>query len=201
MRSPAIGFSDHLPKGLYSMRTERFIYILISGIIMIKLTAAAKDTIRANSFKSTREIAELILQKHGIVVGQSHIRSIIKEKESTTEETTDLVISEIENNIAEFVNEKSKEYLISMDDNIQNIERRLSAPDLPDESFIKLSKLLSDQIKALLSMKGENHEGKAPRPTLNLNINFDKMVEQYDNYKKSDDNDNKKIEDTEYKLL
>jgi len=181
MRSPAIGFSDHLPKSLYSMRTERFIYILISGIIMIKLTAAAKDTIRANSFKSTREIAELILQKHGIVVGQSHIRSIIKEKESTTEETTDLVISEIENNIAEFVNEKST--------------------DLPDDAFIKLSKLLSDQIKALLSMKGENHEGKAPRPTLNLNINFDKMVEQYDNYKKSDDSDNKKIEDTEYKLL
>lgn len=89
---------------------------------MIKLTPAAKDTIRANSFKSAREIAELILQKHGIVVSQAYIKTIIKGYESKTADTTELVISEIENNIAEFVNDKTKEYLISLEDNIRNIE-------------------------------------------------------------------------------
>ena len=86
---------------------------------MIKLTPAAKDTIRANSFKSAREIAELILQKHGIVVSQAYIKTIIKGCESKTADTTELVISEIENNIAEFVNDKTKEYLISLEDNIK----------------------------------------------------------------------------------
>ena len=168
---------------------------------MIKLTKAAKDTIRANSFKSAREIAELILQKHGIVVSQAYIKTIIKNAESKTTDTTELVISEIENNIAEFVNDKTKEYLISLEDNIKNIEERLAEPGLPDETFIKLSKLLSDQVKALLSMKGnENINSYGNRSNMNINISFESMLDDYAKYKATN-NDKKEIETTEYKLL
>ena len=168
---------------------------------MIKLTPAAKATIRANSFKSAREIAELILQKHGIVVSQAYIKTIIKGSESKTADTTELVISEIENNIAEFVNDKTKEYLISLEDNIKNIEERLAAPDLPNDEFIKLSKLLSDQVKSLLSMKGnENINSYSNRPNVNVNLSLDNLLDSYAKYK-ADNNNKQEIKDTEYKLL
>ena len=168
---------------------------------MIKLTPAAKDTIRANSFKSAREIAELILQKHGIVVSQAYIKTIIKGSESKTTDTTELVISEIENNIAEFVNDKTKEYLISLEDNIKNIEERLTEPGLPNDEFIKLSKLLSDQVKALLSMKGnENINSYGNRPNVNVNLSLDNLLDSYAKYK-ADNNNKQEIKDTEYKLL
>ena len=168
---------------------------------MIKLTPAAKDTIRANSFKSAREIAELILQKHGIVVSQAYIKTIIKGSESKTVDTTELVISEIENNIAEFVNDKTKEYLISLEDNIRNIEERLAEPGLPNDEFIKLSKLLSDQVKSLLSMKGnENINSYSNRPNVNVNVSLDNLLDSYAKYK-ADNNNKQEIKDTEYKLL
>ena len=168
---------------------------------MIKLTPAAKDTIRANSFKSAREIAELILQKHGIVVSQAYIKTIIKSSESKTADTTELVISEIENNIAEFVNDKTKEYLISLEDNIRNIEERLVEPGLPNDEFIKLSKLLSDQVKSLLSMKGnENINSYSNRPNMNVNISLDNLLDSYAKYK-ADNNNKQEIKDTEYKLI
>jgi hypothetical protein len=168
---------------------------------MIKLTPAAKDTIRANSFKSAREIAELILQKHGIVVSQAYIKTIIKGYESKTTDTTELVISEIENNIAEFVNDKTKEYLISLEDNIKNIEERLAEPGLPNDEFIKLSKLLSDQVKSLLSMKGnENINSYGNRPNMNVNISLDNLLDSYAKYK-ADNNNKQEIKDTEYKLI
>ena len=168
---------------------------------MIKLTPAAKDTIRANSFKSAREIAELILQKHGIVVSQAYIKTIIKSSESKTADTTELVISEIENNIAEFVNDKTKEYLISLEDNIRNIEERLAEPGLPNDEFIKLSKLLSDQVKSLLSMKGnENINSNSNRPNVNVNLSLDNLLDSYAKYK-ADNNNKQEIKDTEYKLL
>ena len=168
---------------------------------MIKLTPAAKDTIRANSFKSAREIAELILQKHGIVVSQAYIKTIIKNAESKTADTTELVISEIENNIAEFVNDKTKEYLISLEDNIRNIEERLAEPGLPNDEFIKLSKLLSDQVKALLSMKGnENINSNSNRPNVNFNVSLDSLLDSYAKYK-ADNNNKQEIKDTEYKLI
>ena len=168
---------------------------------MIKLTPAAKDTIRANSFKSAREIAELILQKHGIVVSQAYIKTIIKGYESKTADTTELVISEIENNIAEFVNDKTKEYLISLEDNIRNIEERLAEPGLPNDDFIKLSKLLSDQVKALLSMKGdENINSYGNRSNINVNLSLDDLLDSYAKYKETAA-DKKEIETTEYKLL
>jgi len=168
---------------------------------MIKLTPAAKDTIRANSFKSAREIAELILQKHGIVVSQAYIKTIIKSSESKTADTTELVISEIENNIAEFVNDKTKEYLISLEDNIRNIEERLAEPGLPNDEFIKLSKLLSDQVKSLLSMKGnENINSYSNRPNVNFNVSLDNLLDSYAKYK-ADNNNKQEIKDTEYKLI
>ena len=168
---------------------------------MIKLTPAAKDTIRANSFKSAREIAEIILQKHGIVVSQAYIKTIIKSSESKTADTTELVISEIENNIAEFVNDKTKEYLISLEDNIKNIEERLAEPGLPNDEFIKLSKLLSDQVKSLLSMKGnENINSNSNRPNMNFNISLDNLLDSYAKYK-ADNNNKQEIKDTEYKLI
>ena len=168
---------------------------------MIKLTPAAKATIRANSFKSAREIAELILQKHGIVVSQAYIKTIIKSSESKTADTTELVISEIENNIAEFVNDKTKEYLISLEDNIKNIEERLAEPGLPNDEFIKLSKLLSDQVKSLLSMKGnENINSNSNRPNVNFNVSLDNLLDSYAKYK-ADNNNKQEIKDTEYKLL
>lgn len=168
---------------------------------MIKLTPAAKDTIRANSFKSAREIAELILQKHGIVVSQAYIKTIIKNSESKTADTTELVISEIENNIAEFVNDKTKEYLISLEDNIKNIEERLAEPGLPNDEFIKLSKLLSDQVKSLLSMKGnENINSYSNRPNVNFNVSLDSLLDSYAKYK-ADNNNKQEIKDTEYKLI
>ena len=168
---------------------------------MIKLTPAAKDTIRANSFKSAREIAELILQKHGIVVSQAYIKTIIKGYESKTVDTTELVISEIENNIAEFVNDKTKEYLISLEDNIKNIEERLAEPGLPNDEFIKLSKLLSDQVKSLLSMKGnENINSNSNRPNVNFNVSLDSLLDSYAKYK-ADNNNKQEIKDTEYKLI
>ena len=168
---------------------------------MIKLTPAAKDTIRANSFKSAREIAELILQKHGIVVSQAYIKTIIKSSESKTADTTELVISEIENNIAEFVNDKTKEYLISLEDNIKNIEERLAEPGLPNDEFIKLSKLLSDQVKSLLSIKGnENINSNSNRPSVNVNVSLDNLLDSYAKYK-ADNNNKQEIKDTEYKLL
>lgn len=168
---------------------------------MIKLTPAAKDTIRANSFKSAREIAEIILQKHGIVVSQAYIKTIIKNAESKTTDTTELVISEIENNIAEFVNDKTKEYLISLEDNIRNIEERLAEPGLPNDEFIKLSKLLSDQVKSLLSMKGnENINSNSNRPNVNFNVSLDSLLDSYAKYK-ADNNNKQEIKDTEYKLL
>lgn len=168
---------------------------------MIKLTPAAKDTIRANSFKSAREIAELILQKHGIVVSQAYIKTIIKSSESKTADTTELVISEIENNIAEFVNDKTKEYLISLEDNIKNIEERLAEPGLPNDEFIKLSKLLSDQVKSLLSMKGnENINSYSNRPNVNFNVSLDSLLDSYAKYK-ADNNNKQEIKDTEYKLI
>ena len=168
---------------------------------MIKLTPAAKDTIRANSFKSAREIAELILQKHGIVVSQAYIKTIIKGSESKTADTTELVISEIENNIAEFVNDKTKEYLISLEDNIKNIEERLAEPGLPNDEFIKLSKLLSDQVKSLLSMKGnENINSYSNRPNVNVNLSLDNLLDSYAKYK-ADNNNKQEIKDTEYKLI
>ena len=168
---------------------------------MIKLTPAAKDTIRANSFKSAREIAELILQKHGIVVSQAYIKTIIKGSESKTTDTTELVISEIENNIAEFVNDKTKEYLISLEDNIKNIEERLAEPGLPNDEFIKLSKLLSDQVKSLLSMKGnENINSYGNRPNVNVNLSLDNLLDSYAKYK-ADNNNKQEIKDTEYKLI
>ena len=168
---------------------------------MIKLTPAAKDTIRANSFKSAREIAELILQKHGIVVSQAYIKTIIKSSESKTADTTELVISEIENNIAEFVNDKTKEYLISLEDNIKNIEERLAEPGLPNDEFIKLSKLLSDQVKSLLSMKGnENINSNSNRPNVNFNVSLDSLLDSYAKYK-ADNNNKQEIKDTEYKLI
>jgi hypothetical protein len=168
---------------------------------MIKLTPAAKDTIRANSFKSAREIAELILQKHGIVVSQAYIKTIIKSSESKTADTTELVISEIENNIAEFVNDKTKEYLISLEDNIRNIEERLAEPGLPNDEFIKLSKLLSDQVKSLLSMKGnENINSYSNRPNVNFNVSLDSLLDSYAKYK-ADNNNKQEIKDTEYKLI
>lgn len=168
---------------------------------MIKLTPAAKDTIRANSFKSAREIAELILQKHGIVVSQAYIKTIIKGCESKTADTTELVISEIENNIAEFVNDKTKEYLISLEDNIRNIEERLAEPGLPNDEFIKLSKLLSDQVKSLLSMKGnENINSYSNRPNVNVNLSLDNLLDSYAKYK-ADNNNKQEIKDTEYKLI
>ena len=168
---------------------------------MIKLTPAAKATIRANSFKSAREIAELILQKHGIVVGQAYIKTIIKSSESKTADTTELVISEIENNIAEFVNDKTKEYLISLEDNIKNIEERLAEPGLPNDEFIKLSKLLSDQVKSLLSMKGNEHiNSNSNRPNVNVNLSLDNLLDSYAKYK-ADNNNKQEIKDTEYKLL
>ena len=168
---------------------------------MIKLTPAAKDTIRANSFKSAREIAELILQKHGIVVSQAYIKTIIKSSESKTADTTELVISEIENNIAEFVNDKTKEYLISLEDNIKNIEERLAEPGLPNDEFIKLSKLLSDQVKSLLSMKGnENITSNSNRPNVNVNLSLDNLLDSYAKYK-ADNNNKQEIKDTEYKLI
>ena len=168
---------------------------------MIKLTPAAKDTIRANSFKSAREIAELILQKHGIVVSQAYIKTIIKSSESKTADTTELVISEIENNIAEFVNDKTKEYLISLEDNIRNIEERLAEPGLPNDEFIKLSKLLSDQVKSLLSIKGnENINSNSNRPSVNVNVSLDNLLDSYAKYK-ADNNNKQEIKDTEYKLL
>lgn len=168
---------------------------------MIKLTPAAKDTIRANSFKSAREIAELILQKHGIVVSQAYIKTIIKDYESKTADTTELVISEIENNIAEFVNDKTKEYLISLEDNIRNIEERLAEPGLPNDEFIKLSKLLSDQVKSLLSMKGnENINSNSNRPNVNFNVSLDSLLDSYAKYK-ADNNNKQEIKDTEYKLI
>ncbi|MFA5407806.1 MAG: hypothetical protein WC343_03440 [Bacilli bacterium] len=171
---------------------------------MIKLTPAAKDTIRANSFKSAREIAELILQKHGIVVSQAYIKTIIKGSESKTADTTELVISEIENNIAEFVNDKTKEYLISLEDNIRNIEERLAEPGLPNDDFIKLSKLLSDQVKSLLSMKGnENINSNSNRPNVNVNLSLDNLLDSYAKYKDANrgGNQHKEIKDAEYKLL
>lgn len=168
---------------------------------MIKLTPAAKDTIRANSFKSAREIAELILQKHGIVVSQAYIKTIIKSSESKTADTTELVISEIENNIAEFVNDKTKEYLISLEDNIRNIEERLAEPGLPNDEFIKLSKLLSDQVKSLLSMKGnENINSYSNRPNVNFNVSLDSLLDSYAKYK-ANNNNKQEIKDTEYKLI
>ena len=168
---------------------------------MIKLTPAAKDTIRANSFKSAREIAELILQKHGIVVSQAYIKTIIKNAESKTTDTTELVISEIENNIAEFVNDKTKEYLISLEDNIRNIEERLAEPGLPNDEFIKLSKLLSDQVKSMLSIKGnENINSYSNRPNVNVNLSFDSLLDSYAKYK-ADNNNKQEIKDTEYKLI
>ena len=168
---------------------------------MIKLTPAAKDTIRANSFKSAREIAELILQKHGIVVSQAYIKTIIKNSESKTADTTELVISEIENNIAEFVNDKTKEYLISLEDNIRNIEERLAEPGLPNDEFIKLSKLLSDQVKSLLSIKGnENINSYSNRPNVNVNLSLDNLLDSYAKYK-ADNNNKQEIKDTEYKLI
>ena len=168
---------------------------------MIKLTPAAKDTIRANSFKSAREIAELILQKHGIVVSQAYIKTIIKSSESKTADTTELVISEIENNIAEFVNDKTKEYLISLEDNIRNIEERLAEPGLPNDEFIKLSKLLSDQVKSLLSIKGnENINSNSNRPNVNFNVSLDSLLDSYAKYK-ADNNNKQEIKDTEYKLI
>ena len=168
---------------------------------MIKLTPAAKDTIRANSFKSAREIAEIILQKHGIVVSQAYIKTIIKGCESKTADTTELVISEIENNIAEFVNDKTKEYLISLEDNIKNIEERLAEPGLPNDEFIKLSKLLSDQVKSLLSMKGnENINSYSNRPNVNVNLSLDNLLDSYAKYK-ADNNNKQEIKDTEYKLI
>ena len=168
---------------------------------MIKLTPAAKDTIRANSFKSAREIAEIILQKHGIVVSQAYIKTIIKSSESKTADTTELVISEIENNIAEFVNDKTKEYLISLEDNIKNIEERLAEPGLPNDEFIKLSKLLSDQVKSLLSMKGnENINSNSNRPNVNFNVSLDSLLDSYAKYK-ADNNNKQEIKDTEYKLI
>ena len=168
---------------------------------MIKLTPAAKDTIRANSFKSAREIAEIILQKHGIVVSQAYIKTIIKSSESKTADTTELVISEIENNIAEFVNDKTKEYLISLEDNIRNIEERLAEPGLPNDEFIKLSKLLSDQVKSLLSMKGnENINSNSNRPNVNFNVSLDSLLDSYAKYK-ADNNNKQEIKDTEYKLI
>lgn len=168
---------------------------------MIKLTPAAKDTIRANSFKSAREIAELILQKHGIVVSQAYIKTIIKDYESKTADTTELVISEIENNIAEFVNDKTKEYLISLEDNIKNIEERLAEPGLPNDEFIKLSKLLSDQVKSMLSIKGnENINSYSNRPNVNVNLSLDSLLDSYAKYK-ADNNNKQEIKDTEYKLI
>jgi len=168
---------------------------------MIKLTPAAKDTIRANSFKSAREIAELILQKHGIVVSQAYIKTIIKSSESKTADTTELVISEIENNIAEFVNDKTKEYLISLEDNIRNIEERLAEPGLPNDEFIKLSKLLSDQVKSMLSIKGnENINSYSNRPNVNVNLSLDSLLDSYAKYK-ADNNNKQEIKDTEYKLI
>ncbi|MGD9679350.1 MAG: helix-turn-helix domain-containing protein [Vulcanibacillus sp.] len=168
---------------------------------MIKLTPAAKATIRANSFKSAREIAELILQKHGIVVSQAYIKTIIKGSESKTADTTELVISEIENNIAEFVNDKTKEYLISLEDNIRNIEERLAEPGLPNDEFIKLSKLLSDQVKSLLSMKGnENINSYGNRPNVNVNVSLDNLLDSYAKYK-ADNNNKQEIKNAEYKLL
>ena len=168
---------------------------------MIKLTPAAKDTIRANSSKSAREIAELILQKHGIVVSQAYIKTIIKSSESKTADTTELVISEIENNIAEFVNDKTKEYLISLEDNIKNIEERLAEPGLPNDEFIKLSKLLSDQVKSMLSIKGnENINSYSNRPNVNFNVSLDSLLDSYAKYK-ADNNNKQEIKDTEYKLI
>ena len=168
---------------------------------MIKLTPAAKDTIRANSFKSAREIAELILQKHGIVVIQAYIKTIIKSSESKTADTTELLISEIENKNAEFVNDKTKEYLISLEDNIRNIEERLAEPGLPNDEFIKLSKLLSDQVKSLLSMKGnENINSNSNRPNVNVNLSLDNLLDSYAKYK-ADNNNKQEIKDTEYKLI
>ena len=168
---------------------------------MIKLTPAAKDTIRANYFKSARAYAELILQKHGIVVSQAYIKTIIKSSESKTADTTELVISEIENNIAEFVNDKTKEYLISLEDNIKNIEERLAEPGLPNDEFIKLSKLLSDQVKSLLSMKGnENINSNSNRPNVNFNVSLDNLLDSYAKYK-ADNNNKQEIKDTEYKLI
>ena len=157
---------------------------------MIKLTPAAKDTIRANSFKSAREIAELILQKHGIVVSQAYIKTIIKGYESKTADTTELVISD-----------KTKEYLISLEDNIKNIEERLAEPGLPNDEFIKLSKLLSDQVKSMLSIKGnENINSYSNRPNVNVNLSLDSLLDSYAKYK-ADNNNKQEIKDTEYKLI
>jgi hypothetical protein len=111
------------------------------------------------------------------------------------------VISEIENNIAEFVNDKTKEYLISLEDNIKNIEERLAEPGLPNDEFIKLSKLLSDQVKSLLSMKGnENINSYGNRPNMNVNISLDNLLDSYAKYK-ANNNNKQEIKDTEYKLI
>lgn len=169
---------------------------------MIKLTKAAKDSIRANSFKSPREIAEIILNEHGIVVSQNYIKQLINKKTSVTEEVTELAIAEIQNNIAEFVDEKTREYLISLDDNIRNIESRLAEPGLPDDAFLKLSKLLSDQIKALLSIKqNESLQSNKPHSNVNVTLSLDSMLESYAKYKSESKDNNVEIDRADFKLI
>ena len=170
--------------------------------IMIKLTPSARETIWANSYQSPKEIAQILLQEHDLVVSQGTIRQIIKKKESTSEETKALVLAEIEENISQFVDEKTKEYLISLDDNIKNIEERMYAPGTTDENFIKFSKLLSDQVKAMLSIKQTNSFGSSlPKSNVNVTIDFDKMVETLADYRSKEKNNTKEIECGDYQLL
>lgn len=169
---------------------------------MIKLTTAAKNTIKANSFKSAREIAEIILQKHGIVVSQNYINHLINNQKSESEESTELVLAEIQHNIAEFVDEKTREYLISLDDNIRNIESRLSGPGLSDDQFCKLSKLLADQIKSMLSIKSnESLTSHRTNSNVNVTLSLDSMLESYAKYKSESNNNKVEIESADYKLI
>lgn len=170
------------------------------------------ELIRANIDLDPAQIAQLIQDSSGVIVSLATITRYIKLIRAQQDAASDCALACINNNVTEFIKERTNKYLSMLDINIETTNTILKNRELQIvdkdgnfdiEKYIKVSTLLSNQILAIQKL-GSKSPGSDPgaKPTIsntNVIIDINKLFSDVEK-ERANLNKNKSI-DGDYKLI
>jgi len=135
--------------------------------------------IRANLDCSPEDIATLIMQETGVVVGPQSIAKYARMLKAEAEAREDAALACINCNIDEFIKSKTNDYLLMLDRNINDLNDIIVNKRTVDkegnfsiDSYVKASTALGQQIHSMLKIAPKSeHDSAGSKPaTTNINV-------------------------------